>query len=59
MTRVSMTNFRCVWCGWGSLVRSNFKGLPQGGFECKDSEACRDRRRDKREWERQQREDCL
>jgi hypothetical protein len=27
--------FVCVNCGWGSLVRSNFRGTPGGRFLCR------------------------
>lgn len=32
--------FTCHLCGYGSLVRSNFKGKPDGSFICRAEEPC-------------------
>ena len=40
-----MTNFRCVHCGEGSLVRSNFRFNQAGDATCRNIERCIKRRK--------------
>lgn len=41
-----MKIFRCRKCSYGSLVRSNFRGTPEGEFECRGIERCEDRKKE-------------
>lgn len=38
-----MKGYTCFKCGYGSLVRSNFKGTSDGKFYCRGLERCRKR----------------
>jgi hypothetical protein len=40
-----MTNFNCMHCGAGSLVRSNFRFNQAGDATCRDIERCLKRRK--------------